>query len=55
MHYPWLSFNTPSLSVLPGLFLELPSIFKVTKGGCGGHQDIILVTFVPFVFLLHAR
>ena len=46
---------TPSPLALPGLFLELPYVFRATKGGCGACQDIILVTFVPFIFLLHER
>ena len=55
IHLPWVSLNTPPPPALLGLFLELPSVFKVTKGGCGGCQDINLVTCVPFVFLLYAR
>ena len=38
------------LYTLQMLFLVL-SVFKVTKEGCGGCQDIILVTFVLFFFL----
>ena len=42
---PFLSLNTLPLPDLPGLYLELPYVFKVTKGGCGGCQYINLVTF----------
>ena len=38
------------LYTLQMLFLVL-SVFKVTKEGCWGCQDIILVTFVLFFFL----
>ena len=50
IHLPLLSLNTPPPSALPILYLELTSVFKVTKEGCGGCQYIILVTFVPFYF-----
>ena len=52
IHLPLLSLNTPPPSALPILYLELPSVFKVTKEGCGGRQymknDKILQLNVKF-------
>ena len=50
-----LFLNTSPPPLLLEIFLKLPSIFKVIKWGCRWGQDIILVTFVPFVFLLYAN